>query len=90
MVTYDWTVQNVGTSWYHAHGGTQYSDGMYGPLVFHSPVETAMTSNGYQDDWTVMLSELYNTQGAALEWRYKALGTGLTGHPGDEPSPDGG
>ena len=49
-----------------------------------------MTGNKYDDDYTMMLNDMYNTQGSALLWRFEALGSGLDGNPGDEPSPDGG
>lgn len=39
---------------------------------------------------TLLLADLYNTEASALQWRYTALGTGLDGQPGDEPVPDGG
>lgn len=63
---------------------------MYGPIVLHAPNETAMTGNKYDDDYMMMLNDMYNTQGSALLWRFEALGSGLDGNPGDEPSPDGG
>ena len=69
---------------------TQYTDGMFGPIVLHAPNETAMTGNQYDDDYTFMLNDMYNTQSDALTWRFEALGSGLDGNPGDEPSPDGG
>lgn len=88
-MTYNWTVQNTGTTWYHAHRGTQYSDGLYGALILHSPNETAAT-NKYDDEVTLMLSDLYNTISTALLWRFTAIGTGIDGQPGEEPAPDGG
>lgn len=35
--TYNFTIQNVGTYWWHAHSGPAYSDGIYGPLILRSP-----------------------------------------------------
>jgi FtsP/CotA-like multicopper oxidase with cupredoxin domain len=32
---YHFQVLQSGTYWYHSHVGTQYSDGLYGPLVIH-------------------------------------------------------
>ena len=68
----------------------QSTDGLYGPVIWHAPNETAMTANHYDDDYTFMINDMYNSQGAALTWRFEALGTGLDGNPGDEPGPDGG
>lgn len=88
--TYNFTVQDVGTTWYHAHKAAQYTDGLFGAIIFHSPNETAMTANKYDDEYTFILNDMYNTVSTALEWRFTAVGTGIDGQPGDEPSPDGG
>ncbi|EJT46677.1 multicopper oxidase [Trichosporon asahii var. asahii CBS 2479] len=48
------------------------------------------TDAKYDDEVTLMLSDMYNTPVPALSWRFTALGTGIDGQPGDEPSPDGG
>jgi FtsP/CotA-like multicopper oxidase with cupredoxin domain len=82
--------QTVGTSWWHAHRLAQYTDGLFGPIVFHAANETAMTANKYDDEYTFVLNDMYNTQASALEWRFRAVGTGIDGQPGDEPTPDGG
>ncbi|KDN52994.1 multicopper oxidase [Tilletiaria anomala UBC 951] len=37
---YNWTAQNQMTSWWHAHAAGQYTDGIFGALVLHSPNET--------------------------------------------------
>ena len=38
---YQFTInpEQYGTYWWHAHASTQYTDGIYGPLVIHSPNE---------------------------------------------------
>lgn len=84
-MVYNWTVQTTGTTWYHAHKSTQYSDGLYGALILHPANETS-----YDDEVTLMLSDMYNTISTALLWRFQATGTGIDGQPGDEPAPDGG
>lgn len=89
MMTYNWTVQNTGTTWYHAHMGVQYTNGAYGALILHDANETAMLSHPYSDDVTLLLNDMYNTQAEALLWRMQAIGTGIDGQPGDEPAPDG-
>ncbi|KAL1405360.1 hypothetical protein Q8F55_008991 [Vanrija albida] len=87
--TYNFTVQDVGTTWYHAHKAAQYTDGLFGPIIFHAPNETA-AQHKYDDEYTFILNDQYNTVSTALEWRFTATGTGIDGQPGDEPSPDGG
>lgn len=101
--TYEWTAEQ-GTSWYHAHSGGQYTDGLVGAIVFHPRPSgsgvggSAPQAEGnepgieaqYDDEVTLMLSDMYNTAAPALAWRFTALGTGIDGQPGDEPTPDGG
>ena len=31
--TYNFTVNQTGTFWYHSHVGTQYGDGLLGPII---------------------------------------------------------
>ncbi len=85
-------VQTVGTYWWHAHRSEQYTDGLFGALINHSPNETALTTVPYpiENDVILLLNDMYNTEAMALQWRFTALGTGLDGQPGDEPVPDGG
>lgn len=103
--TYEWVAEQ-GTSWYHAHSGGQYTDGLVGAIVFHPAASGSNSSVSlrnaqpegnepgvearYDDDVTLLLSDMYNTPAPALSWRFIALGTGIDGQPGDEPSPDGG
>lgn len=37
--TYDFTVPDAGTYWYHSHVGTQLDRGLYGPLIIEDPDE---------------------------------------------------
>ncbi|PWN50007.1 hypothetical protein IE53DRAFT_316599 [Violaceomyces palustris] len=39
-VTYNWTVQQSGTFWWHSHFSATYSDGIFGPLILHAPNDT--------------------------------------------------
>jgi FtsP/CotA-like multicopper oxidase with cupredoxin domain len=39
-LVYNFTIEKqFGTYWYHSHYGTQYLDGILGPLVVHAPEE---------------------------------------------------
>ncbi|KAF8306373.1 hypothetical protein DL93DRAFT_2088718 [Clavulina sp. PMI_390] len=89
-MTYNFTVQNVGTYWWHGHFSTQRADGLIGAMVLHSPTEPALTTIPYDGDLVLVLSDMYNTFSEDLRWRYLRYGTGIDGQPGDEPVPDGG
>ncbi|PWY97404.1 hypothetical protein BCV70DRAFT_219514 [Testicularia cyperi] len=43
--TYNWTVQQSGSYWYHSHYGPTYSDGLFGPLILHGDDETFRAVN---------------------------------------------
>jgi FtsP/CotA-like multicopper oxidase with cupredoxin domain len=34
---YKFKVRQYGTSWYHSHYSSQYSDGVLGPMIIHGP-----------------------------------------------------
>ncbi|KAK1761040.1 iron transport multicopper oxidase fet3 [Echria macrotheca] len=64
--TYNFTVQQPGTYWYHSHNRGQYPDGLRGPLIIHDPEnpfkglydeELVMTvSDWYHDEMPGLLS----------------------------------
>ncbi|RAK76339.1 uncharacterized protein BO72DRAFT_497120 [Aspergillus fijiensis CBS 313.89] len=37
--TYRFQADQYGTSWYHSHFSAQYTDGAYGPMIIHGPVQ---------------------------------------------------
>ncbi|KAH8433918.1 uncharacterized protein LDX57_011554 [Aspergillus melleus] len=37
--TYRFQADQYGTSWYHSHYSAQYTDGAYGPMIIHGPVQ---------------------------------------------------
>jgi iron transport multicopper oxidase len=84
--TYNWTVQNVGTYWYHAHRGLQYSDGMYGPLILHSPTDPINAT--YAGDQIVMAADLYDNPAPTYMAEYQSVNGPPGGELGDEPVPD--
>ena len=49
--------EQYGTYWWHAHASTQYIDGIYGPLVIHSPNEPMYGS--YDREALVVMSGPY-------------------------------
>jgi FtsP/CotA-like multicopper oxidase with cupredoxin domain len=83
--TYNFTVPNqYGTYWYHAHAGTQYNDGIVGPLIIHAP-EEAQAQEMYDHDQVIMVQDYYHDLSAALLPGYFSSGNENT-----EPSPDNG
>lgn len=76
-----------GTYWYHAHFSTQRVDGLFGPLVVHSPKEAgdgAPTGADYASDRVVMVQDYYHDLSAALLPAYLA-----PGRENAEPVPNG-
>ncbi|KAF5495342.1 Iron transport multicopper oxidase fetC [Colletotrichum siamense] len=58
--TYNFTITQPGTYWYHSHTKSQYPDGLRGPLIIHDP------DNPYRDQYDeeviVTLSDWYHEQ----------------------------
>ncbi|KAI9572572.1 multi-copper oxidase laccase-like protein [Boletus coccyginus] len=93
--TYQFTINfnQYGTFWWHAHASTQYTDGIYGPLVIHSPNEPIYGS--YDREALVILSDWYHDMSSGLLTQYLST-AGIDGsnydgsNPGAEPPPDNG
>ncbi|KAJ1034863.1 hypothetical protein NDA18_000471 [Ustilago nuda] len=43
--TYNWTVQQSGSYWWHSHYGPTYADGLFGPLILHGDDEEFKMTN---------------------------------------------
>lgn len=71
-----------GTYWYHPHLSTQRVDGMFGPLVVHSPAENLGLE--YATDRVVMVQDYYHDLSMALLPQYLA-----PDNENAEPVPDG-
>lgn len=71
-----------GTYWYHSHFSTQYIDGLFGPLVIHSPKEPGR--DRYQTDQVVMLHDYYHDLSRNKLYEYLAPDA-----ENAEPIPDG-
>jgi FtsP/CotA-like multicopper oxidase with cupredoxin domain len=68
--TYEFTVHQSGTYWWHAHYGVQSSDGLHGPLIIHSRKERQLQENQYATDRVVLVSDHYHDLSSALAWQY--------------------
>ena len=101
LLTVGGSVQNVGDYWWHSHAAGQYSDGLVGALILHSPNETysfatptapsSANNNTYDGDLVVLVSDTWHSPSA--QW----LATYLTkpgqadgSFEGAEPVPDSG
>src|SRR5947207_15734856 len=56
--TYNFTLQQSGTYWWHSHFGLEYQDGLFGPLIIHGRNEPDYNVDG---DFIVMIDDLYHT-----------------------------
>ncbi|KAJ7106618.1 multi-copper oxidase [Mycena epipterygia] len=72
----------VGTTWWHGHTDMQHTDGLFGPLVSHSPFEDMPP---YETEHVLTLADVYNVPAAGLVDEY------LNSNPTEtvpEPVPD--
>ncbi|KAG0288202.1 hypothetical protein BGZ96_007990 [Linnemannia gamsii] len=83
-MTYEYTITNQwGTYWWHAHAASQYVDGIFGPLIVHSPDEPHL--NEYHEDIIMMLQDYYHTaSGTLVTWYHSPASQG------NDPIPDNG
>ncbi|KAL8719660.1 MAG: hypothetical protein Q9225_003357 [Loekoesia sp. 1 TL-2023] len=82
--TYDFTVAQAGTYWYHSHNMGQFPDGLRGPLIVHD--SAAPFAGKYDKELTITLSDWYHKQMPELLGSYESISNANTG--GQEPVPD--
>ncbi|KAH0550876.1 hypothetical protein GP486_007760 [Trichoglossum hirsutum] len=58
--TYDFTVNQPGTYWYHSHNKGQYPDGLRGPILIHDPHNPY--KGRYDDELVLTMSDWYHEQ----------------------------
>ncbi|KAM0753984.1 hypothetical protein T439DRAFT_169004 [Meredithblackwellia eburnea MCA 4105] len=92
-LTYNFTFDGwSGSTWWHAHFSTQYTDGITGALVVHGQNETIPQ---YDGELVFQLADLYHGFSTDLLQQYLST-TGMTGAglsgvtQGNEPVPDAG
>ncbi|CAG8978382.1 hypothetical protein HYALB_00010401 [Hymenoscyphus albidus] len=77
---YEFTITGQhGSYYYHGHQAVQASDGLYGPLIVHSPEERKLQKTPYASDRVLMLQDYYHDMSSGL------LASSL--EPGSESSP---
>ncbi|CAG8558802.1 570_t:CDS:2 [Diversispora eburnea] len=62
--TYNFTLEQGGTYWYHSHFLAQYVDGLLGPLIVHDKEDPYCHS--YDEEYVVTLSDWYHFPSAPL------------------------
>ncbi|CAK9783846.1 hypothetical protein CC85DRAFT_287761 [Cutaneotrichosporon oleaginosum] len=85
--TYNFTVFDSGTYWWHSHVELQYTDGAFGGMITHAKDDPHKVP-AYDDDLILLIGDVYNTPTPALSWRY--FNTLYTTSPLADPLPDGG
>ncbi|KAJ1323061.1 iron transport multicopper oxidase [Microdochium nivale] len=80
--TYNFTLQQPGTYWYHSHNKGQYPDGLRGPLIINDPQDPH--KDLYSEELVLSVSDWYHTPMTEL-----IAGFIYKGNPtGAEPVPD--
>ncbi|KAF4624287.1 hypothetical protein G7Y89_g13886 [Cudoniella acicularis] len=83
--TYNFTVNQTGTYWYHAHVGGQYIDGLRGPLLVADPNAPGVSL--ISKEVTLTVSDWYHSQAPGLiQYFQSPLNQNL--HGGSEPVPN--
>ena len=84
--TYEFTVPDPGTYFYHPHSGLQIDRGLYGALL----VDEAADPGGYDVEWTVVLDDWVDGTGRTPEQVLKGLTAVASGGTGGSGSDMGG
>ncbi|RHZ82297.1 hypothetical protein Glove_109g260 [Diversispora epigaea] len=62
--TYNYTLEQSGTYWYHSHFLAQYVDGLVGPLIVHDKDDPYLHS--YHEEYVLTVSDWYHSPSAPL------------------------
>ncbi|CZT25385.1 related to iron transport multicopper oxidase fio1 precursor [Ramularia collo-cygni] len=68
--TYQFTVKQSGSYFWHSHQGVQSSDGLHGPLIIHGRDEKEKQRIPYKTDRVILLADHYHDLSSALLWQY--------------------
>ncbi|CAG8688893.1 28472_t:CDS:2 [Dentiscutata erythropus] len=80
---YDFTLEQFGTFWYHAHHLSQMIDGLKGPFIIHNPKDPYRGTYDYE--YVVTLSDWYHTPTGILLQQFSD-----DSYTGFSPVPDSG
>ncbi|KAL8790922.1 MAG: hypothetical protein Q9213_000347 [Squamulea squamosa] len=65
-MTYKYKVTQYGTSWYHSHISLQYSEGLFGPLIFRGPA-----TDNYDEDLGALFLQDWSHEPNIAAWENK-------------------
>ncbi|KAI0968018.1 Cupredoxin [Xylaria arbuscula] len=77
--TYNFTINQPGTYWYHSHTGGQYPDGLRGPLIVHDPKSPFLGQ--YDEEIVLTVSDWYHEQMAVLLPAFNSKGNPTGAEP---------
>ncbi|KAI0406374.1 Cupredoxin [Xylaria palmicola] len=77
--TYNFTIDQPGTYWYHSHTGGQYPDGLRGPLIIHDPDSPFLDL--YDEELVLTVSDWYHEQMAVLLPAFNSKGNPTGAEP---------
>ncbi|KAI0393545.1 Cupredoxin [Xylariaceae sp. FL0594] len=78
-LTYNFTINQPGTYWYHSHTGGQYPDGLRGPLIVHDPDSPFLGQ--YDEEIVLTVSDWYHEQMAVLLPAFNSKGNPTGAEP---------
>ncbi|BGP59358.1 hypothetical protein NBRC10512_005153 [Rhodotorula toruloides] len=93
---YNFTLDTfVGTTWWHSHYSTQYTDGLSGAFIVYNRTESLPSTPSVDGELSIQLSDLYHRFSTDLLTQYLSTngmtGAGYSGTTqGNEPVPDAG
>lgn len=89
-LTYNFTLgEFFGTTWWHAHASTQYTDGITGALIVHPTSPPPSNLPTWDEELVVQINDWYHDQSSVLLAQYLSP-EGIAGTQGNEPVPDSG
>ncbi|KAI9695423.1 MAG: hypothetical protein M1820_008608 [Bogoriella megaspora] len=83
LFTYNFTIDQPGTYWYHSHNQGQYPDGLRGRLIVHDPENPYLGQ--YDEEISLSMSDWYHDQMSDLIPSFISVANPT----GAEPVPDG-
>ncbi|KAI0092237.1 multicopper oxidase 2A [Irpex rosettiformis] len=90
FLVYNFTLgEFYGTTWWHSHFSTQYTDGLTGALVIHPLDPAPKNIPTWDGEIMVQMADVYHNFSQELLDAYLSP-SGIDGNPGDEPVPDSG
>ncbi|KAI1199306.1 Cupredoxin [Nemania serpens] len=77
--TYDFTINQPGTYWYHSHTTGQYPDGLRGPLIIHDPESPFLGQ--YDEEIILTVSDWYHEEMAVMLPAFNSKGNPTGAEP---------